>query len=246
MRWYWTTPGGTVSNLYVDASKRPHTLIAGASGSGKSVVVNGILHAITATKTPSQAQLILIDPKRVELAKWRDIPHTLAHAAGQNPELWQQALTKACDIMDKRYTEMERHKQVMYDGSDIYVVIDEYAMLATCGKRSCYQLILRLLSEGRAARVHVIAATQVPKANIIPTEIRENFTARICLRCNSTAQSRVLMDVSGCETLPEHGQGYYVTPGHNELYLMPKIDDRELDRVVTYWTRHKRPHFKLF
>ena len=235
MRRVWNTPTGEYSRLYADIARQSHCLIAGATGSGKSVVINGIIHSLL-FKAPCDVGFILIDPKRVELATYSDLPHTIAHAKGFNPESWKKALYHADSIMDCRYSEMERKRQKMYHGSDIYVVIDEYATIAKAGGIECYKAILRLTSEGRAAKVHVIMATQVPKADIIRTEIRENFTARLCLRCNTKAQSRVLMDVSGCECLPLYGYGYYITPRGKELYRLPYTQESDIDRLVTYWT----------
>ena len=239
MRKTYTTPAGEYfgeySPLYLDMAKQPHCLIAGATGSGKSTVINGILNAILYNCAPCRAAFILIDPKRVELAACAGLPHTVAHARGYNPEKWLQALQYACMLMDRRYMDMEKRRIKMYDGPDIYVIIDEWANVYKSGGAACYKAVLRLISEGRAARVHVIAATQVPKASIIPTEIRENFTARVCMRCNTKAQSRVLMDVDGCERLPEYGYGFYITPRGKDLYKLPLIDEIYTDRLIAYW-----------
>jgi S-DNA-T family DNA segregation ATPase FtsK/SpoIIIE len=221
-----------------------HILIAGSTGSGKSTVINGMIHAAL-RNSPAEVGFILIDPKRVELAPYADLPHTMTHAKGFAPKAWTAALTQAVNIMDARYSEMERKRQKMYDGSDIYVIIDEWANVYKNGGSACYKAVMRLTSEGRAARVHVILATQVPKAKIIPTEIRENFTARLCLRCNTKAESRVLMDVAGCEELPQYGYGYYITPCGKDLYELPMIEETELQRVIDHWT-HARPRRHLF
>lgn len=240
----WTTPAGEHSRLYLDIAQQSHVLIAGATGSGKSVIINGIIHTIL-FNSPAKARFILIDPKRVELAAYANLPHTITHAKGFNPDAWRDALQKAVDIMDARYMEMERKRQKLYNGSDIYVIIDEYATIAKAGGRDCYKLLLRLVSEGRAARVHCIIATQVPKADIIRTEIRENMTARVCLHCNTKTESRVLMDQSGCETLPQYGFGYYVKPGNSTLYKIPMVEQSELDRIVNHWT-HAKPRRTFF
>lgn len=242
----WNTPGGKYSRLYADMLKQHHVLIAGATGSGKSVVINGIIQAAL-FNAPCRVGFILIDPKRVELAQYSDLPHTIAHAKGYNPKAWIDALTQAVNIMDARYKEMERKREKLYNGSDIYVIIDEWANVYKNGGDACYKAIMRLTSEGRAARVHVIMATQVPKANIIPTEIRENMSARLCLRCNTKQESRVLMDVSGCENLPQYGFGYYITPNGKELYKLPMIAQSEIDRLIEHWTgRAGRGRLKLF
>lgn len=235
----FTTPTGQTWDLFKDALQQHHLLIAGASGSGKSVLINGLMNTMLYRfpfDQPGGAQMILIDPKRVELAQYRNIPHTLAHAAGYNPSAWIKALSKAIRIMDERYSRMEAAGQRMYNGADIYVVIDEWASVykSEVGKQA-YKMILRLTSEGRAARVHVILATQVPKANIIPTEIRENMTARFALHTANAIQSRVIMEQNGCETLPKYGQGYYLTPEGCKLYSIPYVQENEIESNLNWW-----------
>ena len=240
----WTTPSGEYSRLYADMLAQHHLLIAGSTGSGKSTAINGIIHAAL-YNSPAKVRFILIDPKRVELSEYASLPHTIMTAKGYNPDAWKKALATACNIMDSRYQDMEKRKTRMYNGSDIYVIIDEYALIAKSGGSECYKMILRLTSEGRAAKIHCIIATQVPKADIIRTEIRENMSARLCLRCNTKTESRVLMDVSGCENLPQYGLGYYIKACSRELYRLQRIEQSEIDRLVTYWTRAK-PKRRLF
>lgn len=233
----YTTPGGETWELFEDMLSQSHLLIAGCQGSGKSVAINGlvdtILHRLPFDKR-NGAQMILVDPKRVELAAYAPMPHTLAHAAGFNPSAWVNALQEAVSIMDARYEYMEG-KMKKYDKGDLYVVIDEWASIYKNGGRDAYKLVMRLISEGRAARVHVIMATQVPKASIIPTEIRENFDARLCLRTANAIQSRVIMENSGCENLPRYGQGYYVTPETTELDEIPYVKDEEIETSLQWW-----------
>ena len=234
-----------VYNLFTDVLKQPHTLIAGCQGSGKSVVINGLISTLLYRLPVDRqrgAQLILIDPKRVELAAYKDMPHTLAHAAGFNPDAWLSALQRAVSIMDSRYAYMEKHGLKKYDRGDLYVVIDEWANVYKNGGKDAYKAVLRLTSEGRAARVHLIMATQVPKATIIPTEIRENFDARICLRTANAVQSRVIMEESGCEDLPRYGNGYYVNPEGTTLYRIPYVTDDQIQALLDWWRNpeHKK------
>lgn len=234
----YTSPTGNTYNLFVDALKQPHLLIAGVTGSGKSVIINGLIDTLMYRlpfDKPGNAQLILIDPKRVELAAYKKLPHTLVHAAGYDPTAWNTALQKAVSIMDARYQRMERARQKLYTGSDLYVIIDEWANVYKSGGKEAYKAVLRLTSEGRAARVHVILATQIPKASIIPTEIRENFTARFALRTVTPQQSRVIMDCNGCEDLPRYGQGYYITPEETSLYSIPFVQDSEINCNLAWW-----------
>lgn len=243
----YTAPTGKVSSLFLDILKQPHTLIAGATGSGKSVVMNGLIDTIM-YRLPFDkkdgAQMILIDPKRVELADYKDLPHTLVHAGGQNPEAWRNALNKAVKIMDTRYSKMEKRRQKEYTGGDLFVFIDEWASINSKSnplRTSCVSSLLRLVSEGRAAHVHVILATQVPKATVIPTEIRDNFTARLALMTENKLQSRVIIDTDGCETFPSpklagYALGMYCLPGNDrKVYRMPYVQQEELDRNIEWW-----------
>lgn len=239
----YTSPTGMVETLFLDVLNQPHTLIAGCQGSGKSVVINGLIDTLMYRLPFDQsggAQMILIDPKRVELAAYKNLPHTLAHAAGFNPDAWLSALQKAVKIMDSRYSYMEKKGLKKYDRGDLYVVIDEWANVYKNGGKDAYKAVLRLTSEGRAARVHLIMATQVPKANIIPTEIRENFDSRICLRTANAVQSRVIMEECGCEDLPRYGQGYFVKPEGTDLYNIPYIKDDEIQKNLDWWAEQVR------
>ena len=108
------------------------------------------------------------------------------------------------------------------------------------GGKEAYKLVMRLTSEGRAARVHVILATQVPKASIIPTEIRENFDARLCLRTVNAIQSRVIMEENGCEELPDpvdagYAHGYYCHGSKKKKYEIPYVRQDEIDRNIEWW-----------
>lgn len=241
----YTTPDGEVYTLFRRMLEQPHILIAGTTGSGKSVVLNGLI-STALYRSPDSVGFVLIDPKRVELADYAFLPHTIAHAGGFDPEKWLSALQTAVNIMDARYTDMERRGLRMYDGSDIYVIIDEWANVYMSGGRDCFKAVLRLVSEGRAARVHLLLCTQIPNVKIIPSEVRENFPARVCLRTNTAVQSRVLMDKAGCEALPRFGYGYYVTPEGTDLYSLPMVSDEERRRLIDYWMKQTRPRLRLF
>ena len=244
----YTAPAGKTWDLFSDMLNQPHLLIAGATGSGKSVVINGLIDTLLYRLPFDQerndgnngVQFILIDPKRVELAAYAKLPHTLAHAAGFNPSAWLSALQKAVRIMDERYRYMERKKLKKYDKGDLYVIIDEWANVYKNGGKEAYKAVLRLTSEGRAARVHLIMATQVPKANIIPTEIRENFDARLCLRTANAIQSRVIMESNGCECLPRYGQGYYMKPESTTLYNIPYVQESEINQNIAWWNNQMK------
>ena len=229
----WTTPGGQYWRLYRDMATQPHLLIAGATGSGKSVVLNGIAHAVL-HDSPARTRLILIDPKRVELVQYRYLPHTVRYAS--EPADIVQAIQQAIAITDRRYQDMARQGQRKYTGPDLYVLIDELADLMTTNKRQVMPLIQRLCQIGRAARVHVIACTQCPIAAVIPTPIKVNFDSRVGLRTRSAQDSRNILSRTGCELLPRYGQGYYMTPEGCQLWNLPMVSDDDIAALVSWWT----------
>ena len=211
----WETPPGSYYNLFADMLKQPHLLVGGATGSGKSVVINGII--TTALKdSPATVQFIFIDPKRVELVDYKPLPHTLKYAS--EPGGMVQVLQYAMDTTESRYRAMQAHHEKNYSGGAVYVVIDELADLMTTNRKQVQPLIQRLAQIGRAANVHIIAATQCPLSAVIPTPIKVNFDSRVGLRTRSKQDSRNILGLPGCETLPRYGQGYYMTPAGLQLY----------------------------
>lgn len=242
MKREWTTPEGKYYTLYADMLKQPHLLIAGATGSGKSVVINGILYTAL-YNSPAAVKLILIDPKRVELIDYAQLPHTLKYAS--EPGDMVQALELAMTITERRYKAMQARHIKKYDGGAIYVIIDELADLMTTNRRQVQPLLQRLAQIGRAANVHVISATQCPLSAVIPTPIKVNFDSRVGLRTRSRQDSRNILGVGGCELLPRYGQGYYMTPEGLTLYNIPMHTPEDLQILLTYW-KHARPRRRLF
>lgn len=238
----WRTPPGQVYSLYRDMLKQPHLLIAGATGSGKSVVINGLVYTAM-YDSPAAVQFILIDPKRVELVDYKPLPHTLMYAS--EPGEMVEALEKAMEITESRYKAMQRQRVKKYPGGALYVIIDEWADLMTTARRQVQPLIQRLAQVGRAANVHIIAATQCPLATVIPTPIKVNFDSRVALRTRSAQDSRNILGLTGCELLPRYGQGYYMTPDGLKLYNIPMQPQEDINALVKYWQR-SRPRFRLF
>lgn len=241
MKRVWTTPTGEYFSLYKDMLKQPHLLIAGATGSGKSVVINDLIYTAL-YDSPAAVQFILIDPKRVELVDYKPLPHTLQYAS--EPGDMVQALEKAMEITETRYKAMQAQHVKKYGGGAVYVVIDELADLMTTDRRHVQPLLQRLCQIGRAANVHVIAATQCPLATVIPTPIKVNFDSRVALRTRSAQDSRNILGVKGCELLPRYGQGYYMTPDGLTLYNVPMQAPDDIAALVTYWKRQK-PRLKF-
>ena len=195
--------------------------------------------------SPAAARFILIDVKRVELSEYKHLPHVIQYADNVPGAI--AALKTALSIVEARFTDMQRRRQRLYNGSDVYIMIDELADLMTTSKRDVMPLLQRLCQIGRAARVHVIAATQCPISAVIPTPIKVNFDSRVALRTRSKQDSRNILGLTGCETLPRYGYGYYMTPENTTLYQIPMIADGDRQRLIEYWTgRAGRGKLKLF
>lgn len=235
----YTTPGGSYSRLYADMAQQKHLLIAGATGSGKSTALDGILHAIL-HGSPADDRLILIDIKKVELIDYHELPHLHSYADDVPSAL--QALQTAIDIMLARYTDMQRRRIKTYDGSNLYVIIDELADLMTTAPKQVTPLIQRIAQLGRSASCHLIAATQCPITAVIPTPIKVNFPAKLGLMTATAQDSRNIIARTGCEKLPyppdtHEAYGYYLRGPKCDLYQLPMVPEAERRRIIDHWTR---------
>ena len=236
----YITPGGRVYRLYSHLASLPHLLIAGATGSGKSVTVNGIIYALLATRSPYECCFVLLDPKKVELVQYAGLPHTLRYAS--EPSDMIDALEYAVRETERRFSEMQRAGVREYSGPDLYVIVDELADLMVTQKNVALPPLQRLAQIGRAAHVHVIACTQNVMAVTIPTVLKCNFPAVLGLRTATAAQSRYLIAAPGCETLPDpkktgKGCGYLRDGADLERYEMYMYPDSEINSMIDYWTR---------
>ena len=229
------TPGGRYATLYDSMASQTHLLIAGRTGSGKSCVVNGIIQSQLVQKSCDEIQFILIDPKRVELSMWKNIPHCIAYASDDMRDRLS-ALMLTVRIIERRFEDMEAHGLKKYDGSDILVIIDELADLLTTQKNDVLPLLQRIGQIGRAAKVHLVACTQCPTAQILSTQLRCNFDSILGLRTRSPQDSRNIIGMKGCEKLPDHGQGYYITPQHEGIVDLPLIPEDDLRKVADHWS----------
>ncbi|MBR5276788.1 MAG: DNA translocase FtsK [Bacteroidaceae bacterium] len=234
----FTTPTGTTYSLFNDMLKQSHLLIAGASGSGKSVLVNGLICTALYSHPFDKAggkQLILIDPKRTELSPYKRVPHCLRYAS--EPNTMVDALHYALGIVEQRYRVMEAQGLRKYNGSDVYVIIEELADLMTTQKRTVQPLIQRLCQIARAARVHLWAITQCPLATIITTPIKVNFDGIVALRTRCAQDSRNIIGVKGAEVLPRYGDCLYLTPDKTEVerWKVPYITEAEQSEMIRWW-----------
>lgn len=237
----YTAPAGEYFRLYSMALNNPHLLIAGATGSGKSVFISGMIQVIMyrfPLDIKNGAYIICIDPKRVELSQYKKLPHCLCYAS--EPNEFVPALNYAMDIVENRYKKMQKQGVKLWQGADTYIIIDEFADLMTTQRRQVQPLIQRLAQIGRAAKVHIVLATQTPIAKVLPTEIKCNFDSRVGLRTRSAQDSRNIIGESLLETLPKYGQCYYMTPDEETLYNVPMVDEAELERLITHWMAQAR------
>ena len=244
----YTTPAGEYPRLFAHCLNQSHLLIAGASGSGKSVFENGLMYTAL-YNSPARIGLILLDPKLTELSIYRNLPHTLVYACEGKDMI--NALQYAVDLIMIRFKDAQRHGKREYDGSDVYVVVDELQDLMTTHKRQAFPLLQRIAQIGRAARVHLIACTQSPISAVIPTQLKCNFDARIALRTACKQDSRNILDMNGCEKLPnprEVGKayGYYRHGADTDLYELPYISEDKIEWIIDYWRRNGKGKIRLF
>lgn len=216
----------------------PHLLVAGATGSGKSVFLRGFLQTLTAIRAPENAGLVLIDPKRVELTVWRRDPHFAEYASETRDVL--RLLDRVIALMEQRYRRLQKTGGVQWNGGDVYVIIDELADLMTTVPLSVRPRLQRLLQLGRAANIHIVAATQAPSRKIIPAELTLNFTHKLALRCDSAIESRQVIGTSGAETLPLHGLGILREPGHLAEIEIPFVAPEDVTRHIAEYKTSRR------
>ena len=235
----YKSPAGTVYSPFLRLADRPHLLIAGCTGSGKSVALNGIVASLMIARSPFTTQFVLIDPKRVELSQYRNLPHTVKYAA-DHPDI-VRALQWALEETDRRFKYMSSAGVKEYEGSHLYVIIDELADLMVSIREETLPLLQRLAQIGRAARVHVIACSQNIMAQTIPTVLRCNFSTILGLRTANKQQSRFLINATGCEQLPNpkvEGKGYgFLRDGADlEKLFIYKYPDETITDLIRWWT----------
>lgn len=235
----YRTPSGTIYKPFLDLAERPHLLIAGATGSGKSVALNGIILSLLHTQSPFRCQFVLIDPKKVELIQYKDLPHVVRYAS--EPADMIRSLQWSVEETDRRFREMQAAGVREYEGAHLYVIIDELADLMTTQKKEALPLLQRLAQVGRAARCHLLMASQCVLASVIPTVLKVNIPAILGLRTATRQQSRYLIDATGCEVLPDpkrEGKGYgYLRDGADlsKLFIY-RYPDEMTDYLLNWWT----------
>ena len=237
-----------------DLTKMPHLLIAGATGSGKSVCVNGIIASILYKAKPSEVKFLMIDPKLVELNIYNGIPHLLTPVV-TNPKKASKALKMVVNEMEKRYEkfaekgarDIERYNAFIRNESIelnkqlqllpyIVVIIDELADLMMVAPNDVEDAIIRIAQKARAAGIHLIVATQRPSVDVITGLIKANIPSRIAFGVSSQTDSRTILDMGGAEKLLGRGDMLYLPVGYSKPIRIQGafISDSEVEEVVSY------------
>ena len=239
------------ASLVLDLAAMPHLLIAGATGSGKSVCINSLVASLLMTRPPDELRMIMVDPKRVELTPFNGIPHLVMPVIVEPDEV-QPALRGLINEMTRRYKLMEETGVRNIAGYNsrstepmpfLVLIVDELADLMMTGGLEVEQQLVRLAQLGRAAGIHMVLATQRPSVKVVTGLLKANVPARVAFAVASQVDSRVILDGAGAETLM--GKGDLLLQNND----FPKarrgqgtlVYDDEMDRLVEYWRNQHGP-----
>jgi DNA segregation ATPase FtsK/SpoIIIE-like protein len=239
------------ASAVIDLGKMPHLLIAGATGSGKSVCVNALISCLLYRNTPDDVRLMMIDPKMVELTVYNGVPHLLAPVVTQ--------MDKVVGVLQWAIREMERRYQLFADHTVrnigrynekmqaagkarlpyIVLIIDELADLMMVAPEDTEEAVCRLAQLARAAGIHLVIATQRPSVDVITGLIKANFPARIAFAMTSQVDSRTILDTSGAEKLLGRGDMLYMPPDAPKPVRLQGafLSDQEIEQLVEFWKR---------
>jgi S-DNA-T family DNA segregation ATPase FtsK/SpoIIIE len=235
--------------VVADLATMPHLLIAGATGSGKSVCINSVIACLLCNNTPDDLKLLMIDPKRVELTNFNGIPHLLAPVI-VDLERVVGSLQWAMREMDQRYKKLaqaevrnieEYNRRVGPQGEKrlpyIVVFVDELADLMMLAHDEVERALVRIAQMARATGIHLVIATQRPSVDVVTGLIKANFPARISFAVTSQVDSRVILDMAGAERLLGRGDMLYMASDSSQLVRLQGcfVSDNELARLVSYW-----------
>ncbi|MGA2850756.1 MAG: DNA translocase FtsK [Terracidiphilus sp.] len=241
-----------------DLASMPHVLIAGSTGSGKSVAINAMIMSLLFRTTPSQVRLILVDPKRVELGMYEGVPHLFTPIITE-PKLAANALRNAVREMERRLKllasrsvrNIEQYNK-LFDGAMpslfddekdneplpfIVIIIDELADLMMLDRANVEESITRLAQMARAVGIHLVLATQRPSVDVITGLIKANVPTRISFRLATKVDSRTILDTNGAEALLGRGDMLFLPPGTSRLMRLhaPYVSEKETAAIVAFW-----------
>jgi S-DNA-T family DNA segregation ATPase FtsK/SpoIIIE len=251
----------TGESIVVDLAAMPHLLIAGATGTGKSVCINALLTSIMMRATPSEVRLILIDPKRIELSSYNGLPHLYVPVVTE-PRQAASALAWSVAEMELRLKRLQaagarnigQYNSMVIAGKApegfepmpyLVIVIDELADLMMVAAKEVEESIVRIAQLARAAGIHLIVATQRPSTDIITGLIKTNITHRIAFAVASSVDSRVILDTSGAERLTSKGDMLFSTPAWSKPRRVqgPFVSLEETEAVVEYLRSQAQPDY---
>lgn len=244
------------ANIVADLAKMPHLLIAGSTGSGKSVCINTLIASILFKSTPEEVKLLLIDPKVVELSIYKNIPHLLVPVV-TDPKKAAGALNWAVQEMSERYKKFANnnvrdiygYNGLEKEGLDklpqIVVIIDELADLMMVAPGEVEDSICRLAQMARAAGIHLVVATQRPSVDVITGLIKANIPSRISFAVSSQIDSRTILDMSGAEKLLGKGDALFYPVGEAKPIRVQGafVSEKEIERLVSYLKEQVPPSY---
>ena len=241
-----------------DLAKLPHLLIAGTTGSGKSVGINAMILSLLYRHTPKDLRFIMIDPKFLEFGLYKDIPHLLTPII-TDPKKAIIALSKAVEEMNRRYELMDKAKVKTIVGYNevaeangeeklpyIVIIIDEFADLMIMGGREAEQFLISLAGKARASGIHLIIATQRPTVNVVTGLIKGNLPSKISYRVGSKIDSKVILEETGAEALLGRGDLLFSKTNNIVRLHAPYNDEREIERIVEFLKAQQEVQYDEF